>query len=75
MANGESVTGVATAGAGGGGAGGVIVLSIENYIGNVNLHVRGGNGGNTQVMPDTTGPGGGGGGGMIWFKGALCRPA
>ena len=68
-ARGESVTGVATAGAGGGGGGGVIVLSIEQFIGNLNLSVRGGNGGNALAIPDSTGPGGGGGGGMIWFKG------
>ncbi len=69
-ANGESVSAVASAGAGGGGAGGVVVLNVETYVGNLNVQVRGGNGGNTMVLPDSTGPGGGGGGGMIWYKGA-----
>ena len=42
-------------------------------LASLNLSVRGGNGGNTQLMPDTTGPGGGGGGGLIWFKGNQYR--
>lgn len=74
IADGESVSGIATAGAGGGGGGGVIMLHA-NYIhtnSNLILSAVGGDGGRTRdnlltVISDTTGPGGGGGGGAYWL--------
>jgi gliding motility-associated-like protein len=66
-ARGESVTALATAGAGGGGAGGVIILEAVGYKGNITFDVRGGDGGSTNHT-DPTGPGGGGGGGVIWHR-------
>ena len=68
-ARGESVTGMASAGAGGGGGGGVIILEATKYIGNLTFDVKGGNGGSTN-NPDPTGPGGSGGGGVIWHSGS-----
>ena len=67
-ARGESVTNMASAGAGGGGGGGVIVLEAVGCKGNLAFDVRGGNGGTTN-HPDATGPGGSGGGGVIWHRG------
>ncbi len=68
ISRGESVTGMATAGAGGGGGGGVIVVDANWFIGNPTFDVRGGNGGWTNHN-DPTGPGGFGGGGVIWHSG------
>ncbi|MGD2034850.1 MAG: gliding motility-associated C-terminal domain-containing protein [Bacteroidales bacterium] len=68
QSSGESVAGTATAGAGGGGAGGSIFLDVGYYSGNLNLDVRGGEGGSTG--PELTGAGGGGGGGIIWYTGS-----
>jgi gliding motility-associated-like protein len=56
-------------GAGGGGAGGAVLLDVNNYLNQVNIETKGGNGANTGPMPTfITGPGGGGSGGVIWFK-------
>lgn len=66
-ARGESVKDTATAGGGGGGAAGNIVLCMSNYIGNIYIDVRGGNGGSVN-SPEKTGPGGYGGGGLIWHS-------
>ncbi len=68
-ASGQSVTDTATAGAGGGGGGGVVVLAVDNYIGDLNIEVSGGNGGWTNDPINRTGPGGLGGGGVIWHSG------
>jgi hypothetical protein len=70
-ANGESVTGFATAGGGGGGGGGVIILDVSNYIGNLNLEAKGGKGGDVLADAFVSGPGGGGGGGAIWHNDIL----
>jgi hypothetical protein len=59
-------------GAGGGGAGGAIVLLVNSFGGNgVQIQVKGGRGGNSEVGNNTqcSGPGGGGGGGLIYFSG------
>jgi hypothetical protein len=66
-ANGQDVTGLASASGGGGGAGGTILLNITEYKTAFNVEVMGGDGGNTDdgVFP-CTGAGGGGGGGLIW---------
>ena len=52
------------AGAGGGGAGGSVIIS-SNSLANVELSVKGGNGGNHL---DDFGQGGGGGGGLLWIS-------
>jgi len=67
-ANGQTVTELARAGAGGGGGGGFILSDAENYIGNLVMEARGGDGGSTNDADTTTGPGGFGGGGLIWHK-------
>lgn len=61
-------------GAGGGGAGGTVIVSAFNTLSNLNINVRGGDGGD-QVLDggvfyfgsfqEAEGPGGGGGGGYI----------
>ncbi len=63
--NGQSVTATTknSAGAGGGGGGGSVVIVADSVIGELNVQVQGGNGGNTSVC---SGQGGGGGGGFIW---------
>jgi len=68
-ASGESVGGLATAGAGGGGAGGGVLLDVNVFTGPDDLHldVQGGDGGSTG--DSLTGAGGGGGGGIIWYSG------
>ena len=66
-ANGQTVTEIATAG-GGGGGGGVIAADVENYVGDLFMEVKGGDGGNTNDPDTITGPGGAGGGGLIWHK-------
>ncbi len=68
IADGETITGIATAGAGGGGGGGTIVASIDHYRGVINMYARGGKGGDVD-HPDMGGPGGGGGGGVIIYSG------
>ncbi|NOY35948.1 MAG: gliding motility-associated C-terminal domain-containing protein [Chlorobi bacterium] len=67
FANGESVSGIASAGAGGGGAGGTILLDVAELKSTVSVEVKGGTGGITNG-PGCTGPGGGGGGGIIWHS-------
>ncbi|HLP51435.1 MAG TPA: gliding motility-associated C-terminal domain-containing protein [Chitinophagales bacterium] len=64
-------------GAGGGGAGGAVLLFVDNYTGNVQVNVAGGNGGildNGGSMSFCMGPGGGGGGGALWVKDAAVSP-
>ncbi len=61
-------------GAGGGGAGGCIILNVQNYVANVTVETKGGDGGstnNTIFTGDCHGPGGGGGSGML----ILSRPS
>jgi hypothetical protein len=70
---GESVRDTATAGGGGGGGAGMIVLGINNYIGDIYLNVRGGRGGSVN-SPEKTGPGGFGGGGFIWHLNSEMPP-
>jgi len=67
IANGESVTNVATASAGGGGGGGVVVFDVDSIIGDISVYCNGGNGGNSQ-FDGKSGPGGGGGGGVVFWK-------
>ena len=75
-AKGQSVAGLATAGAGGGGGGGTIILHVNKNIGGDSLQVNGGNGGSIALTaPEATGPGGGGGGGMIWYNGVTLGEA
>ncbi len=64
--NGGSVGGSALGGAGGGGAGGSVFIDAKDYIGNLNIEVKGGDGGNTGST--STGAGGSGGGGVFWFS-------
>lgn len=64
IADGGSVTSIATASGGGGGGGGVIVFDIEKVQSDIILSVKGGKGGNTQGV-NLSGPGGGGGGGIV----------
>ncbi|MCD4770030.1 MAG: gliding motility-associated C-terminal domain-containing protein [Bacteroidales bacterium] len=66
IADGESVSLLATgeAGAGGGGAAGAIVISANQYASSaLTLSVKGGDGGNTENI---FGSGGGGGGGLVY---------
>jgi len=71
-ANGASVVIISNGeGAGGGGAGGTIVISCNNYAGNLNVVANGGTGGsnfNTIFSNMCHGPGGGGGGGLFAFS-------
>jgi hypothetical protein len=67
---GQSVTELATAGAGGGGAGGAIILHVNKYSDPPKVWVSGGNGGSvSSSAPEACGPGGGGGSGVIWYNG------
>jgi len=70
IADGESVTAVATGAGGGGGGGGAIVLDVGSYGSTLSLRAIGGDGGDTNFPGDTTGPGGGGGGGIYWYAGS-----
>ena len=67
IANGDSVSVVATASAGGGGAGGVVVFDVDSIIGDLSIYCNGGNGGFVEHL-GAAGPGGGGGGGVIFWK-------
>lgn len=60
-------------GMGGGGAGGSIFLDIQNYIGNINVDVEGGKGGDMRapIVYGKIGPGGGGGGGVIGISSSV----
>ena len=60
--------GSAADGAGGGGGGGSIFISNSNFTSNVNLSVKGGDGGSQMAGGYCAGPGGGGGGGVIYFS-------
>jgi gliding motility-associated-like protein len=68
MSNGGDADLTTIDGAGGAGAGGSILLSVQNYSGNLAIEAKGGKGGNTNSGLTGTacfGPGGGGGGGLI----------
>jgi gliding motility-associated-like protein len=67
FANGQSVTGTASASGGGGGGGGTILLDAAVFSGDLNAEANGGNGGNT--LTNCTGAGGAGGGGVLWHSG------
>jgi gliding motility-associated-like protein len=57
-------------GMGGGGSGGTVLISSGNYIGNLNIDVYGGKGGDmhASMAGGHIGPGGGGAGGVVWLK-------
>lgn len=61
-ADGESVTEVATGGAGGGGAGGTVALAVNGVKGDLNVSVNGGDGGDVVSTDGFCGGSGGGGG-------------
>ncbi len=65
IANGNSVTGISTAGAGGGGAGGTIVLDVASFKNAVNISLQGGDGGSTSGTTDCGGAGASGAGGAF----------
>ncbi|MEM9991494.1 MAG: hypothetical protein AAF738_06990, partial [Bacteroidota bacterium] len=69
-ANGKNAVDAVQEGAGGGGAGGSILLEISEalFTSNLQLEVKGGNGGSTdsQNDPRCFGPGGGGSGGRVY---------
>ena len=69
FANGESAGTGGIDGSGGGGAGGIIFVDCPNWVGNITLSVRGGNGGNNST--DNHGPGGGGSGGVVRLSTAI----
>jgi gliding motility-associated-like protein len=71
IVDGESVDGIATAGAGGGGAGGTLMLDAATYSGLLNLSLRGGNGGSTNGSTNCGGAGGSGAGGIILASSSL----
>ena len=54
-------------GGGGGGGGGSVVFEIQEFEGNLNIDVRGGNGQNLNTA-NYHGPGGGGGGGAFLYN-------
>lgn len=58
-------------GAGGGGGGGSIVLDIASVSGQLDVDVRGGNGGLIGARYQPNGPGGGGGGGAVILTNVL----
>ncbi|MBU8891446.1 MAG: gliding motility-associated C-terminal domain-containing protein [Bacteroidales bacterium] len=65
-ANGDSAL-VATASGGGGGAGGSVGFDVDTVVGDVDISVVGGHGGNAQYFGQS-GPGGGGSGGIVLFR-------
>lgn len=67
IADGGTVTNIATASAGGGGGGGVVVFDIDTVFGNIDVSAKGGDGGFVQST-GKGGPGGGGGGGIIFWN-------
>jgi gliding motility-associated-like protein len=72
IADGGSVsTSKLNAGAGGGGAGGSVIISSNSLL-NVELSIKGGNGGNHL---DGYGEGGGGGGGLLWISQSAKPPS
>ena len=76
LASGQSITDTSFTGGSGGGAGGFIVLDVNNVIGNINIDVSGGRGGNTYDPTPLQfhGPGGGGSGGVIWHNDTVLLP-
>ena len=78
VASGANVLGnTDSEGAGAGGAGGCVYLLAQNISSNINVNVKGGNGGNifsTLWASACHGPGGGGGGGAIVFQQAILPP-
>jgi len=75
LANGENIASTVTGSGGGGGGGGTVVLDATSYFSNVNVVVKGGNGGNTNDgTVNCIGSGGGGSGGVIWFSGNNYPP-
>jgi hypothetical protein len=74
LANGQDGGSTLGDGASGGGGGGSVILNINSYADDLNIEVKGGNGGSEN--DDATsgkcyGEGGGGGGGLIYFKGSI----
>ncbi|MBK8413641.1 MAG: PKD domain-containing protein [Bacteroidetes bacterium] len=59
-----------TDGAGGGGAAGTIIFDIANFSGNVNVELKGGNGGSINSALYCLGTGGGGSGGVLIHTGS-----
>lgn len=69
-AKGENITAQAGGdGAGGGGAAGLVILDVQNVLGNLTVNLRGGNGGGVLDQLRCPGPGGGGSGGALWLSG------
>ncbi len=70
VANGADAKAISGDGAGGGGAGGTLVVYSTTLTGSPDINLSGGDGGNTQNLPDRCfGPGGGGGGGRMLLTG------
>ena len=67
IANGESVSAVATASAGGGGGGGAVIFDVDSLFGSLSISTNGGQGGFVNSL-GKGGPGGGGGGGAIFWN-------
>jgi gliding motility-associated-like protein len=66
LANGNDNTFLcANDGAGGGGAGGSVLLNINSIL-NINIYVKGGNGGSVNSNSGCHGTGGAGSGGLLW---------
>lgn len=56
-------------GMGGGGAGGTVISSINEYVGNTIIEVKGGKGADVKAIgTEKVGPGGGGSGGVAWLN-------
>ncbi len=68
LCNGMSAQRCEMDGAGGGGAGGTVVLACDSYMGQINVDIRGGNGGDAR---NPHGPGGGGSGGVLYLKNSV----
>ncbi|HEX7845408.1 MAG TPA: PKD domain-containing protein, partial [Chitinophagaceae bacterium] len=67
----SQAAGCANDGHSGGGAGGSVLLSVNQYLSNLNVSADGGKGADAWILAtsiQTTGPGGGGGGGVISFN-------
>lgn len=71
-ADGESVTDIVDASGGGGGAGGTVAFDVDSVIGDLNLSLKGGDGGWVKTF-GASGPGGGGGGGAILFNRSIIN--
>ncbi|HRW62915.1 MAG TPA: gliding motility-associated C-terminal domain-containing protein [Bacteroidales bacterium] len=68
IANGESVSAIATASAGGGGGAGAVVFDVDTLFGNLSIYSNGGQGGFVQSLGEGGTGGGGGGGAIFWNK-------